>query len=290
MHHTISYFSEGSKIAAHLYLPTSVSTPLPAIILCHGFAGVKELLLPAFAHYFSKHGFATLCFDYRGFGESEGERGRLVPEYQIRDIQNAITYMQSRDDINNDKIALWGSSFGGANAIITAARDKRVKCLCVQLTFADGERVITGSMSTEEELKFLETIGKMQQKKVTTNKELMVPIHKVLTDEQSKTFYNEKVASFPALEIKIPFLTVAETMGHKPESFLDDLNIPIHIVSADHDSVNPPLESQILYEKAHEPKAHLIVEGASHYEVYEGNYFDLVAKAQVEWFGKYLWM
>lgn len=288
MHNTINFFSEGSKIAGHLYLPNSETAISPAIILCQGFAGVKELLLPAFARYFSERGYAVLCFDYRGFGESEGERGRLVPEYQIRDIQNAITYLQSREDIDREKIGLWGSSFGGANAIVTAARDRRVKCLCVQLTFGDGERVITGAMSPEEKSKFLDTIFKMQQKKVTTNKELMVSIHKVLTDEQSKAFYNEKVASFPALEIKIPFLTVAETMGHKPESFLDDLNIPIHIVSADHDGVNPPLESQTLYEKAHEPKAHLVVEGASHYEVYEGEYFELVANAQIEWFGRYL--
>lgn len=288
MHHTINFFSEGSKIAAHLYLPQTISAPLPAIVLCHGFAGVKELLLPAFARYFSEKGYAALCFDYRGFGESEGERGRLVPEYQIRDIQNAITYLQSREEIDDNKIALWGSSFGGANAIVTSARDKRVKCLCVQLTFGNGERVITGAMSPEENSKFLDTISKMQQKKVTSNKELMVPIHKVLSDEQSKAFYNEKVVSFPALEIKIPFLTVAETMNHKPETLLDDINIPIHIVSADNDSVNPPQESHILYEKAHEPKAHLVVEGASHYEVYEGEYFELVANAQVEWFEKHL--
>lgn len=288
MHHSINFFSEGSKIAAHLYLPSPISVPLPAIILCHGFAGVKELLLPSFARYFSERGYAALCFDYRGFGESEGERGRLVPEYQIRDIQNAITYLQSREDIDGDKIGLWGSSFGGANAIVTAARDKRVKCLCVQLTFGDGERVITGAMSPEEKSKFLDTIRKMQQKKVTSNRELMVPIHKVLSDEQSKTFYNENVVLFPALENKIPFLTVAETLGHKPELFLDDLAIPIHIVSATDDSVNPPQESQILYEKAHEPKTHLVVKGASHYKVYEGEFFNLVANAQMEWFRKYL--
>jgi pimeloyl-ACP methyl ester carboxylesterase len=288
VYQNINFFSEGSRIAAHLYLPASISTPIPAIILCHGFAGVKELLLPAFASYFSGQGYAALCFDYRGFGESEGDRGRLVPEYQIRDIQNAITYLQSREDIDIDRIALWGSSFGGANAIVTAARDTRVKCLCVQLTFGDGERVITGGMSKEEKTKFIDSIRKMQQKKVTTNKELMVPIHKVLTDEQSKAFYNEKVTAFPALEVKIPFLTVAETMRHKPALFLDDLYIPIHIVSAGNDSVNPPQESQILYEKAHEPKVHLIIEGASHYEVYEGEYFELAANAQIEWFRKYL--
>jgi pimeloyl-ACP methyl ester carboxylesterase len=288
MYQSVNFFSEGARVAAHLYQPSPLPSRVPAIILCHGFAGVKELLLPSFARFFCERGFAVLCFDYRGFGESEGEPGRLVPEYQIRDIRNAITYIQSRDEIDPDRIALWGTSFGGANAIVTAAQDKRVKCLCVQLTFGDGERVITGAMSPEDKTKFLDTIRKMQQKKVTTNKELMVPINKILTDEQSRAFYNEKVASFPALHIKIPFLTVAATMEHKPETYLNSVTIPIHIVAAGNDSVNPPGESQILHAKANEPKALFNVENASHYEVYEGVHFNAVAHEQARWFGMYL--
>ena len=54
----------------------------PLIILCHGFCGIRNVLLPCFANAFTEAGFATITFDYRGFGESDGERGRLVPAMQ----------------------------------------------------------------------------------------------------------------------------------------------------------------------------------------------------------------
>ncbi|NLE02110.1 MAG: alpha/beta hydrolase [Fibrobacter sp.] len=283
----VQFYSEGSRISALLYLPDSSTTPVPGIVLCHGFAGVKELLLPNFADYFSKNGYAVLSFDYRGFGGSEGEAGRIVPDYQIRDIRNAITFLQSRAEVNPDRIGLWGTSFGGANAIVAASIDNRIKCLCVQLTFSDGEQVIAGNWSPDEKNKFLDTLQKMKQKRVCTGKEMMVPIHKVLTDEQSRAFFERYVGNFPALQIKLPFLTVAETMEHKPIIALKNLKIPIHIVGAEKDSVNPPQESLRLYETASGPKKlHMV--NATHYEVYEGTLFFLVAEQQLIWFKEYL--
>ncbi len=288
MRHDASFFSDGAKIAAHLYLPENISTPCPGIVLCHGFAGIKELLLPSFAEHFCKNGYAALCFDYRGFGESEGEAGRLVPENQIRDIRNALTWFQSRDEIDASRLALWGTSFGGANAIIAAARDKRIRCLCVQLTFGSGLRVITGALTEDEKKKLSDTLRKMQQKKVCANREMMVSVHKVLSDEQSKKFYDETVERFPALNVKIPFLTVAETMDHNPEKYLRDLHIPIHITAADNDRVNPPDESKLIFNVANEPKDLFIVENATHYELYKGDLCLRVANRQTEWFKRYL--
>ncbi len=288
MPHDTTFHSDGCKLAAHLYLPETTGTPVPGIVLCHGFAGVKELLLPPFAEYFCNHGFAVLAFDYRGFGGSEGEPGRIIPEYQVRDISNAISYMQSREEVAASRIGLWGSSLGGANAIAAAARDDRVKCLCVQLTFGNGHRMVTGNQTPEEQTKFNETILRMLQKRAATGRELLVPLHKVLSDEQSKQFFETNVAGYPALTIKVPFLTVNETMRCIPEAALPELHIPLHITAAGNDLVNPPDESRHLFAAANEPKELLMVDGAGHYEVYEGEAFKQVARQQAEWFGKYL--
>lgn len=288
MRSNVSFYSDGGKIAAHFYYPENANGKSPAIVLCHGFAGVKELLIPDFAEYFCNNGYAALCFDYRGFGESEGEPGRLVPDFQLRDIANAITWLQSREEVDASRIGLWGTSFGGANAIVTAARDERVKCLCVQLTFGSGSRVITGGMQQEEKEKFLQTIAKMREKKTIANREMMVPIHKVLTDVQSKAFYEEYVTGFPALAIKLPFLTVAETMAYAPEAYLCGCRVPIHITGAGNDSVNPPSESFRLHELASAPKELFMVENVGHYDVYKGDVFKNVVQRQTVWFNRYL--
>ena len=290
MKRNVEFYSEGSLMKGILYLPDDIEkeTKLPAILLCHGFAGVKELLLPNYGEEFSKNGFIALTFDYRGFGESEGEPGKLSPKAQVIDIRNALTFLQSLPEVDPDKLGLWGTSFGGANAIVTAAQDKRVKCLSVQLTFGDGERVITGKFTPEEKEKFKATLMKVWTKAVTQNKMMRLPVDKFLTDEQSIAFFNKTVANFPELNVKIPFFTLLETCEHKPETYLDAVDIPILIMAAEKDSVNPKEESKMLFEKAKVPKELYIVQEATHYELYEGEKFAEAVSRQVAWFNKYL--
>lgn len=287
MRHDVRFDSGGCAIAAHLYLPDA-APPHPAVVLCHGFCGVKELLLPPFAERFARAGFAALTFDYRGFGASEGEPGRLVPELQIADVRAALDFLAARTDVDAGRLALWGSSYGGANAIVVASRDDRVRCLVVQLAFGDGERVVTGAMSDDDKARFLGTLERMREKRDKTGKEMLVPLPKVLSDPQSQAFYERYHAEFPALEIKIPFLTVAETIAHKPERALDRVRAPILVVAAGNDGVNPPEESQRLFERARDPKRLVRIDGAAHYAVYEGEFFERAVAAELEWLREHL--
>jgi len=289
MKNDVQFYSEGSLIKGHLYVPENKEgEALPVIVLCHGFAGIKELLLPAYAEAFSAAGYAALTFDYRGFGESEGEEGKLSPQLQIQDIRNAITFVQSLKETNAQRVGLWGTSFGGANAVVTAAQDNRVKCLAVQLTFEDGERVITGNLSIEEIEKLMSTLMKVWTKSVTRNQTMKLPVNKVLSDDQSIEFFNKAIADFPQLNVKIPFFTTLETIEHKPGAHVSAVKVPILITAAENDAVNPAQESRILFEKANEPKELQMIAGATHYEVYEGELFQQVSKKQLEWFDKYL--
>ncbi len=119
----------------------------PLIILCHGFCGIRNVLLPCFANAFTEAGFATITFDYRGFGESDGERGRLVPAMQTEDIISVINWAEKQECIDNQRIGLWGTSLGGGHVFSAAAQDQRVKCIVSQLAFADGDVLVTGEMT-----------------------------------------------------------------------------------------------------------------------------------------------
>lgn len=219
----VNFLSNNINISGNMYIPGLTNDEkLPGIILCQGFAGTKEMLLPAYAEKFAEAGYIALTFDYRGFGKSAGEPGRLVPSLQIEDAKNAITYLSSLDNIDANRIGLWGTSYGGANAIVVASENKRIKCLCVQLTFGDGERCITANMSEEEIIKLKETLKKLAEKRDITGKEMMVPVSKILTDEQSKTFLDANMERYPELKIKIPFLTILETINYRPEKYLKD--------------------------------------------------------------------
>lgn len=164
----------------------------------HGTVGagksevIRNVLLPSFANAFTEAGFATITFDYRGFGESEGERGRLVPAMQTEDIISVINWAEKQVCIDNQRIGLWGTSLGGCHVFNAAAQDKRVKSIVSQLAFADGEVLVTGEMNELEKASFLSTLNKMAEKKKNTGKEMFVGVTRVLSDNESKVFF-EKV-------------------------------------------------------------------------------------------------
>lgn len=170
--------------------------------------------------------------------------------------------MANQVEVDAKRIALWGTSLGGANAVIAASRDERVKCLAVQLAFADGERVVTGHLSDSEKERLLATLKRMQDRRARTGRETMVPLGDVLTDPQSAAFY-ERFAGHPALDIEVPLLTVAETLKHKPEAVLPGMKIPLLVVGAGRDSVNPPQESLRLFQAANEPKSLMMLDEAT---------------------------
>jgi len=290
MKQEVVFYSENCKIVGDLYLPDSCSDGdrLPAVVLCHGFSGIREILLLPYAELFAQNGFAALVFDYRGFGDSEGERGRLVPAEQVVDIRNAITFMETLPQVDPMRIGLWGTSFGGANAIYTAAIDKRVKCISVQITFASGERMVAGGMNDEAREKLLSTLQKAWQRAVTKNKPMYLNMDQILTDPDSKEFYKKTVEIHPKLKNRLPLMTIKESMECRPEDHIADLGIPVMIIGATGDIVCPVQESKILYEKALEPKELFIIDGARHYDVYEGEYFKLSAGKALDWYNKYL--
>lgn len=287
----LSFYSEGKVLKGNLYLPENFveGEKLPIIVLCHGFGGVKELLLPNYANKFAESGFAAFTFDYRGFGESEGEAGRIVPCEQVMDIRNAISFISSLSEIHPDKIALWGTSLGGANALIATAMDKRIKALSVQITFGNGERNNTSHMSAEDKEKKENALIKASINAATKNKVLKLPLKKILSDEQSSKFFEEYKDLFPeAMATSIPFLTTKYIDEWKPENFYDKIKIPTLVIGATKDIVNNPKEAQYIFDGLQIEDKKLLMVEATHYDIYVGENLNLVAKEQIKWFEKFL--
>jgi fermentation-respiration switch protein FrsA (DUF1100 family) len=290
MRRDVQFYSEGCRIAGDLYLPDGASAgPRPGIVLCHGFAGVKGLILPKYAEVFAGRGFACLAFDYRGFGQSEGPRGRLVPREQIADIRNALTFMRALEELDAERIGLWGTSFGGANAISAAAEDARARCVVAQLTFGNGERVVTGEMSGEEAAKLRGLLAKGWEREVVRNKPLLMAPDQILTDPDSKAFFAKAVAEFPDVGSRLSVLTIRHVIEYKPEESIGRIAPrAVLVIAAERDAGCPPRESEELFARAGEPKRLVTLAGARHYDVYEGEHFATSSTLAAEWFERYL--
>jgi dienelactone hydrolase len=264
-------------------------TKKPVIILCHGFCGVRDILLPDFAEAFTRAGFSTITFDYRGFGDSDGERGRLVPAVQIDDIISVVNWAREQPTLDAQRVGLWGTSFGGCHVFGAAVRDPGIKCIVSQLAFADGEEIVTGKMNDAEKDAFLLTLDKMVEKQKRTGKEMFVGINRVLSDVESKSFFEENRAQHPKMDIKIPFLTVRETLLYKPALNASQVTCPTLVVIAGQDTVNPPEQGRALFESVGSKEKSLYEESnAHHYDIYTGEHFKQVIDIQTEWFKTYL--
>ena len=134
----VEFRSGGEVVRGDLYLPEG-DGPFPVVVMAGGWCYVKELRQPQYAAEFVRRGFAALIFDYRYLGASDGEpRQHLDPWKQIEDYRNAISYLETRPDIDADRIGVWGISYSGGHVLILGVIDPRVKVIVSNVPVIDG--------------------------------------------------------------------------------------------------------------------------------------------------------
>ncbi|HSS05326.1 MAG TPA: alpha/beta hydrolase [Solirubrobacterales bacterium] len=133
----LTFQVDGDACAAWLYPAGGSPTAAPIVVMAHGLSGTRRDGLGPFAERFSAAGIAALVFDHRGFGDSDGEPDLFHPNRQNDDWRAAIAFARSLPDIDPDRVATFGSSMGGGNALAAAADDPRVAAAISQVPFLD---------------------------------------------------------------------------------------------------------------------------------------------------------
>ena len=104
--------------------------------MAHRAGGTKRCGLSQYAERFAGPGWHVLVIDYCHFGDSGGQL--LSPRRQVADIVASARYARSRSDVDQRRVALWGSSFGGGNVLAAAVQDRRVAAVVSQCPLTDG--------------------------------------------------------------------------------------------------------------------------------------------------------
>lgn len=132
------WFNSGEyRLSGNFFAPDSASEkPLPGLIHCSGFPGDKKSVLKI-AEALSDGGYSVLEFDFRGIRESEGE---LDFASQVDDLKSALTYLETRKEVNKELVGVVGHCYGGMIGIVTAAKDLRIKAVAVWDTPANYKR------------------------------------------------------------------------------------------------------------------------------------------------------
>jgi pimeloyl-ACP methyl ester carboxylesterase len=284
MDRLVSFFSEGVKLAGVLRVPDQArpGEKLPAVICCQGFGLVKEVWLPNYARALNRAGYITLNLDYRGFGESGGEpRCRLVPQAQVEDIRNALTFLETVPEVDSARMGLFGISLGASVATACAGKDPRAKALVAVAGPGDLERVWS---SFPDFPRFRAKVHRARQAFVASGEITYVSVVRLLaSDAETCAMMVADAPKHPTWRLEISFESLEDLFAFKPEDDAPTMRAASLFLYPEADTLIAKSEMLSMCSKAPWPKQIVGLAGLKHHEVYnDGAGFEPVMRHTLE--------
>lgn len=271
MEDRVSFKSGDLTLSGVLHTPEGVApgARLPAIMVLHGFGSNKNsgnVMGPV--RMLNDWGYAAFRFDMRGCGDSDGAFGRVICLEQVEDTQAALSYLQTRDEIDPGRIGVLGSSFGAAVAIYAGGVDERIGCVISSGGWGHGERKFRGQHPTPEGwAKFTRMLEDGRRHRDRTGESLMVDRYDIvpIPEHLRKNLSRNSAEQFPAEVPQSMYNFCAEdVVGNIAPR-------PLLLLHSSDDSVTPTEQSVALFGKAGIPTdLHLFAE-TDHFMFSEGN-------------------
>lgn len=118
----------GISLQAVLWIPDGEG-PFPGVVLCHPHplygGNMNNNVIHEVAVACDEHAIASLRFNFRGVGDSGGVHQNGVGEKE--DVLAALSYLETRSEVDSARLALCGYSFGTMVGIPVADADSRVQ-------------------------------------------------------------------------------------------------------------------------------------------------------------------
>ena len=144
-------FSASGVVLEGIFERPKGEAPFPAVAVCHPhplYGGdMHNNVVSVICQALAQESIATLRFNFRGVGRSEGSHEEGIGEQA--DVSAALDFLESREGIDRGRIGLAGYSFGTKVAMPVALREQRVRVVALVSPFlddADWEKLKTYSV------------------------------------------------------------------------------------------------------------------------------------------------
>jgi uncharacterized protein len=286
----------GIELGAWLFLPASGGRrPSPAITMAHGYAGVREHGIAKFAEAFADAGFVVLLHDHRTFGVSDGEpRQDVDPWGQIADWRRAISYLESRPEVDSRRIGLWGTSYAGGHALVLGATDRRIACVVSQVPTISGyqqglrriapENVAALEAALDDDER-AQARGEPPRRQAIASPDAALPASYRAKD--AIDFYLQPLGEGARWENAVTMRSTRVARMYEPGVWASRISpTPLLMIVASHDTITLSDLALASYEQALEPKKLVLIPGG-HFDPYLSG-FRISCGAAVDWFHQHL--
>jgi dienelactone hydrolase len=294
----VAFGSHGGTCQAWRYSPdetaASPAVARPCVVMAHGLGATRDASLAPYAERFAAAGMHVLLFDYRHFGASDGEPRQLVSvRRQLQDYAAAVEFARALAGVDPARVAVWGTSFAGGHALVTAARQSGVAAAVCQCPMMDGVAAVR---------RILQYAGPGQLLRLTGHglwDAVLAPFGRthyvptvgppgslaIMSSPDADAGY--RALGPPDFRCEIA-ARIALTVGlYRPVRYADRVRCPVLVQICEQDSVAPVVAAEAVVRRLGE-RGEVQRYPIGHFEPYTGAWFERSVGDQVDFLRRHL--
>lgn len=269
-------------VAAHIHFPPDFddSVAYPALVCVHPGSSVKEQTAGLYAARMAAKGYVALAFDASHQGESGGEpRDIEVPAVRVEDIRCAVDFLTTLPYVAEDRIGVLGICAGGGYAVNAAMTEHRIKAVgtVVGINIGRAYRADGAAIGTLEAVGAQRTLEARGGDPLRINWLPDTPEERdaagitALDTSEAVDYYRTPRGYQPSATNRLRFRSVGAILGFDAFHLVDELlTQPLQIVVGNRiGEFGSYEEGHRLFDKATCPKHLHVIDGASHYDLYD---------------------
>jgi pimeloyl-ACP methyl ester carboxylesterase len=260
--------------------------------MAHSFGAERAFGLPPFAECFAERGLAAYLFDYRGFGESDGEpRNYVDPRRHLVDWQAAVTHVRTLHEVDGSRLALWGTSFSGGHALVMAARNPNIMAVVAQVPYVDPLGLWCWSDPGYVARGLLHGLWDLVRAAAGQSPHMVKIAGRpgefaVLNTPETWPGFQTILPEGTDWDNRCPARTLVTTLLYRPTSSVSRIRCPVLIMAAEHDSI---ISLRSIERAANRiPHASTMVLPLGHFHIYTGEAFEAAVEMQASFLEKQL--
>ena len=271
----VSFESNNQTLVGNLYLPDDYQegTKLPGTVITGAWTTVKEQMPANYAAAMADRGYAALVFDFRNWGESEGEFRQFEnPANKTEDIVAAADYLATREEIDANRIAGLGICASAGYMADAAVQSDNIKSVALVAPWLHDREIVNDIYGGRESVQSLIETGREAEAKYEATGELsFIPAASDTNENalmyQSDYYTDPERGAIPEYVNKFNLASWEGWLDYDAVAIADELNKPVQIVHSEAAAI--PQGAKEFYSRLSGEKEQLWLENVTQVDFYD---------------------